>query len=107
PRDIPVPHDIAGYIYLIVSIKEPQVSYIGQTRRLARRLENHNKGLKAYVVGFDHTTDKAYNRRCREQVEHAWDYTSRRFHRSPTPQQVLDSWETTYNNQLRHQYPNL
>ncbi|KAF4679553.1 hypothetical protein FOZ60_014930 [Perkinsus olseni] len=55
------------------------VSYIGQTRRLARRLENHNKGLKgaaftrlphlrpwgvlAYVVGFDHTTDKAYNRR--------------------------------------------
>ncbi|KAF4650251.1 hypothetical protein FOL47_001334, partial [Perkinsus chesapeaki] len=42
PRDTPIPADIRGYVYIIVSTEHTSVSYIGQTENLRRRIDEHN-----------------------------------------------------------------
>jgi predicted GIY-YIG superfamily endonuclease len=72
-NDIPLPESGAGCCYLLVSLKNHRITYIGQTRRaLARRLSEHNSGsgalstrehtlrpwaLLAFVTGFDADVD--------------------------------------------------
>ncbi|KAF4714116.1 hypothetical protein FOZ62_022488, partial [Perkinsus olseni] len=123
PRDTPIPNDYASYVYLLVSTKRPSYSYIGQTNRLARRVDQHNEGeaagftssahlipwgVYAYVVGFRQSAYSQRNERDRQRVEHTWDATSRVLNnQSPTPQQVLDSWDFAYRHYLRDDFPDL
>jgi hypothetical protein len=68
PRDVSFPHDDTGYVYILVSVKDPKFTYIGSTKNVVRRLSQHNSGfgadqtapvslrpwgLLAYVAGFD------------------------------------------------------
>ena len=68
PRNVIQPNDGSGYCYILVSLKDMRTTYIGQTRRLVQRLQEHNSGygsqgtsdyrlrpwaLLAYVSGFD------------------------------------------------------
>ena len=67
-RDISLPLCNTGYVYMLVSTKDHNQNYIGQTMRLGDRLDQHNRGygttftsritlrpwfLIAYVCGFD------------------------------------------------------
>lgn len=123
PRDTPIPNDYSSYVYLLVSTKYPSYSYIGQTNRLARRVDQHNEGeaagftssahlipwgVYAYVVGFRQSTYSQRNERDRQHVEHTWDATSRALNnQNPTPQQVLDSWDFAYRHYLSDDFPDL
>ena len=79
--DIELPQDSSGFVYILVSVKNRQSTYIGQTNNLVRRLKEHNSGigalstasellcpwaLLAYVAGFDGTS------RTRMAFETAW-----------------------------------
>jgi GIY-YIG catalytic domain len=64
---VEIPFNNGGFAYMLVSIKNPQVTYIGQCKNLYRRFEQHNSGkggkttnqtllrpwgLLSYVAGF-------------------------------------------------------
>lgn len=66
-KDIPIPDDTSGMVYLLVSLKDPFAFYVGMTQDMNRRLKQHNSGygastssdpnkrpwgLMAYVTGF-------------------------------------------------------
>jgi predicted GIY-YIG superfamily endonuclease len=68
PLDVVQPNDPSGCCYILVSLKNRGVTYIGQTKRLVQRIKEHNSGygsqgtsdyrlrpwaLLAYVSGFD------------------------------------------------------
>jgi predicted GIY-YIG superfamily endonuclease len=68
PLNVVQPNDPSGYCYILVSLKDRRTTYIGQTKRLVQRLQEHNSGygsqgtsdyrlrpwaLLAYVTGFD------------------------------------------------------
>ena len=80
--DLPLPNCNTGFVYFLVSIKNPSFTYIGQTKCISRRLRQHNSGYGsnsttplslrpyaclAYITGFD-----AEQKRIRERVEEAW-----------------------------------
>jgi predicted GIY-YIG superfamily endonuclease len=67
PVDVILPSPEAWSVYMIASLKDTRVTYIGSTRNLRRRLDAHNKGkgstmtnspaylpwgLISYVIGF-------------------------------------------------------
>ncbi len=73
-------------VYLIVSTKHPEFSYIGETTSLTERLQKHNSGqgpdatchfgllpfaMFAYVVGFQNKGERLY-------FESLWKVTARR-----------------------------
>jgi predicted GIY-YIG superfamily endonuclease len=68
PLDVVQPNDPSGCCYILVSLKNRGVTYIGQTKRLVQHIKEHNSGygsqgtsdyrlrpwaLLAYVSGFD------------------------------------------------------
>jgi predicted GIY-YIG superfamily endonuclease len=85
-----MPPDI-GYVYMIVSLKDHRVGYVGQTKCFRRRLMEHNsemggsvqtRAMKPWVpvvliTGFDDApNDAAYggdaNKHWREEFERLW-----------------------------------
>ncbi|KAL3924935.1 MAG: hypothetical protein SGILL_000742 [Bacillariaceae sp.] len=71
PKDIPLPVDNTGFVYLLLSAKDGSSIYIGMTHKLSERLKQHNSGfgslqtsplplrpwtLYAYVTGFGNNT---------------------------------------------------
>ena len=81
PKDIPLPIDSSGVVYMLVSAKDANAMYIGYTQDMTTRLSNHNSGigskessdptkrpyiLYAYVAGF------VYNRNHMNLFEKKW-----------------------------------
>ena len=73
PIDIQLPDDGTGVVYIIISCQYPDISYIGQTINLSRRIDQHNSRcgsyqtssvelqpwlLLAYVAGFGNSVSK-------------------------------------------------
>jgi len=88
-----------GYCYLLISIPQPQKTYIGQTMNLQRRLHQHNSGWShhwtddisyrpwvyfAYVIGFQKRSQRLY-------FEHSWQHLVENSfpHQTATPMQIL------------------
>jgi predicted GIY-YIG superfamily endonuclease len=46
-KDILIPDDTSGVVYLLVSIYNPSSLYIGMTNHMAKRLKQHNSGMGA------------------------------------------------------------
>lgn len=47
PVDVYIPTNRPGFFYLIVSLRQMDVTYIGETRSLRRRLVQHSSGTSA------------------------------------------------------------
>ena len=45
--DQPLPKGESGYVYILVSVKDPTRTYVGQTKNIDRRLKEHNRGFGA------------------------------------------------------------
>ena len=73
PKDIQLPQDKSGIVYMLVSAQDARACYVGYTQNMEKRLKSHNSGLGskescdpakrpwalfAYVVGFVHDRDK-------------------------------------------------
>jgi predicted GIY-YIG superfamily endonuclease len=71
-KDIPLPMDTSGVVYMLVSIRTSASMYIGSTRNMANRLRQHNTGygametappenrpygLYCYITGFSGDKD--------------------------------------------------
>jgi predicted GIY-YIG superfamily endonuclease len=80
PKDVPIPGQTEHVSYFLVSLPNPEETYIGETGDLKRRLNAHNTGngsqstnrphlrpwaLLGYVVGFE-------SRETRRQFEYQW-----------------------------------
>lgn len=80
-NDVALPQCNTGFVYMIVSTKDHNQNYIGETFSLGRRLNEHNRGygseftsqrkyspwfLIAYVCGFNH------NKRLMKSFEKSW-----------------------------------
>jgi hypothetical protein len=48
-KDIPLPMDQSGVVYMLVSIKDGASLYIGYTQSMSDRLKRHNSGVGAYA----------------------------------------------------------
>jgi len=85
PCDIPLPRDVTGFCYLLVSTQNWSTTYIGETSDLHERLKRHNSGLGskqtsplhlrpwalvAYVAGFMNSREE------RKKFEKAWRNTA-------------------------------
>ena len=81
--DVPLPRDSTGCVYMILSVKNHQTVYIGETQNLSKRLHDHNEGigsqdtanillcpwaLFAYVTGF------TSGRKDRRNFERHWKF---------------------------------
>lgn len=81
PVDVELPYDNTGYSYLLVSLRHPNATYIGQTNNIRRRLREHNSGygaiqtrdsrlrpwaLLTLVCGFDG------DRQAQQEFEQRW-----------------------------------
>ena len=75
PKDIALPADTSGFVYILLSLKDSRTTYIGKTVNLHERLRSHNSGygsrctapehlrpwgLLAYVAGFQNHTSSMY-----------------------------------------------
>jgi predicted GIY-YIG superfamily endonuclease len=91
PIDVQLPQDNSGFVYILVSRKQLEVTYIGETKNLAARFDTHNRGagaatttdphlrpwgILAYVCGFE-----GCPRAARQYFETLWQ-ASRREHNS-------------------------
>jgi len=80
-KDIPIPMDRSGLVYMLVSQKDGRSIYIGNTKNMVKRLNQHNAGfgslesapkekrpwgLYAYVTGF------SGSKKLMEAVEGYW-----------------------------------
>jgi predicted GIY-YIG superfamily endonuclease len=98
PIDVVVPNDPSGYCYILLSMRDRRVTYIGETKRLVKRIEEHNSGygsegssdyrlrpwaLLAFVSGFDG------NHRAMLAFEYQWKM-ARDFHHLTDPMQIAD-----------------
>ena len=52
--DITLPQDRSGYCYILLSLKQKETIYIGQTLHLSTRLAQHNSGSGAKQTSPDH-----------------------------------------------------
>ena len=43
-RDILIPTESVGFVYIIISKSDPNFTYIGQTQNISQRLDSHNRG---------------------------------------------------------------
>lgn len=70
--DVSLPQCNTGYVYMLLSIKDQNFTYIGKTNNIRTRIQQHNSGLGsisteplhlrpyalfAYICGFDSNTD--------------------------------------------------
>jgi predicted GIY-YIG superfamily endonuclease len=70
--DVALPQCNTGYVYMLISLKDFNFSYIGKTLSIRRRIQQHNSGigsvsteplhlrpyaLFAYICGFDSKND--------------------------------------------------
>lgn len=104
PVDVPLPCDNNGYAYIIVSLSNKSVTYIGQTTNLAARYVKHANGkaamttasplyrpwaLLAYVSGFESCPQSA-----RQAFERLWqvqrDQQQQRTGRPLTPNEIAN-----------------
>jgi predicted GIY-YIG superfamily endonuclease len=119
PLDVVLPNDPSGVCYILMSMKDRRVTYIGQTKRLVQRIKEHNSGygsegtldyrlrpwaLLAFVAGFDG------NRVAMLAFENQWKRT-RDEYRLTDPMQIADlgrsligTWQETNTeaNELRY-----
>ena len=80
--DISLPNCNTGFVYFLMSIRNPNFTYIGQTICVSRRIRQHNSGYGsnsttplplrpyaclAYITGFD-----GRHREARENIEREW-----------------------------------
>ena len=80
--DIILPTDTSGYVYFLVSVRDFDRDYIGQTKNLAQRFNQHNSGqgaegtadpyyrpycVAAYICGLSHMEKVG-----RESLERKW-----------------------------------
>lgn len=71
-RSIPIPCDISGFVYFLVSSRDGITVYVGETENLSQRMQAHNNGngslgtedirlrpweLKGYICGLSAFTD--------------------------------------------------
>jgi len=103
PVDVEIPYDNTGYCYLLVSLRHSNVTYIGQTNNIRRRLREHNSGygamqtsderlrpwaLLSFVCGFEG------KRHVQREFERRWQsarfYASQRSNGNITPSAVAD-----------------
>ena len=54
PIDVELPTDTTGYCYMISSLQQPDVTYIGETSNLGRRIDQHNSGSGAIQTASLH-----------------------------------------------------
>jgi GIY-YIG catalytic domain len=52
--DVTIPSDTSGYVYILVSKREPSITYIGQTDDLTQRLRAHYAGRAAKQTSIEH-----------------------------------------------------
>ena len=79
--DMPLPSCNSGFVYMLISCKDPHYSYIGETQNISTCLNQHNQGrgakattpeslrpysLFAYICGFDGRTQM------RQNIEYMW-----------------------------------
>ena len=80
-NNIELPDCHTGFVYFLISLKDINKSYIGQTFDLRSRLRAHNSGngtsftdlnrpwaLYAYIIGFDNNRHKMMS------IENSWEY---------------------------------
>ena len=71
--DIFLPHDSSGFVYFLISLKTLHYTYIGETKSIVTRLNQHNSGygskftapankrpyaVMGYICGFDGDQNK-------------------------------------------------
>ena len=81
--DVSLPHDNSGYVYFLISLKTLHYTYIGETKSIVTRLNQHNSGygskstapankrpyaVMGYICGFDGNQ----NKHLRRHIEKAW-----------------------------------
>ena len=81
---VSLPNDSTGFVYFLISLKDPNFTYIGETRNIAHRLRQHNSGygcsatssstrrpfaVFAYICGFNG------DKRRQQFVEQKWKET--------------------------------
>ena len=49
-KNVVIPTDSNGFVYLLMSLRDHNTTYIGQTRNLSRRIQEHNSGLGSFVT---------------------------------------------------------
>ena len=100
PRDVPLPTDQQGYVYLIVSTRDFSTTYIGSAFDLNDRWRRHNNGIAAkqmtpirlrpwailaYIAGFDGNESKF------RSVEREWIALKQDMQRNPNVQLTVQS----------------
>ena len=88
PKDVDIPNGDAGFVYMLLSLRDYETFYIGQTKNLAVRLNRHNDGLGSsgtkdvhlrpwgvfgFITGFKENTKQE-----REKMEAEWKYKIQR-----------------------------
>ena len=88
--DRPLPQCNTGYVYMLISLRNKEATYIGMTNNITNRLHQHNSGLGTsftaslrlqpwalfvYIVGFDSNRQLMFSlerkwkvRRCEERI---------------------------------------
>ena len=87
-----------GYVYLLLSLRDHNTTYVGQTNNLKRRVSEHNRGIGskvttasalrpwypiAFITGFD-----AEDEHERLQIESSWQQVRNRSGKSS--QNIID-----------------
>jgi hypothetical protein len=117
PCDIPIPCNNSGFVYMLVSLRHPEVFYIGKAKNLFKRLSQHNQGkgasvtaheiwrpwgVLAYISGFE--GDDGLQYRLEQKWKHRRDHLRNHSGGSPLhPTQVANIGQAivTENPQLR------
>ena len=107
-RDMSIPIDSTGFVYLLCSMKDSGYTYIGQCQVLSTRLNDHNSGngslgtsdsskyplfVAGYITGLRH-----YSKQRREQLESHWQRDRDAMTRPKTVLNILDIGERLVQN---------
>ena len=81
--DVTLPHDNSGFVYFLISLRTLDFTYIGETKSIVTRLNQHNSGhgsastapankrpyaVMGYICGFDGNQSK----NLRRYIEKSW-----------------------------------
>lgn len=84
PCNVPIPNDNTGFVYMLISMRDFNTAYVGQTDNLLRRFQQHNNGygsqgtmdpllrpyfIGAYICGLTHMDESE-----RKRLEYQWQY---------------------------------
>ena len=116
PEDIELPHTTSGFVYLLISLKDSNTTYVGETFNLRRRLKEHNEGygskqtlspnlrpwgLYAYISGYQGNKDLMMSN------EGQWSGMSRRYNMPYRPQNMLRYGKTIVSHHNNNNLPKL